>query len=40
VQATAEQTPFARAEFEALLALAEKGTAELAAIQKTALGEG
>jgi ribonuclease PH len=40
VQATAEQAPFSRAEFEALLVLAEKGTAELAAIQKAALGEG
>ena len=39
VQATAEQTPFSRAEFEALLALAEQGTAELATIQKAALGE-
>jgi ribonuclease PH len=40
VQATAEQAPFSRAEFEALLVLAEKGTADLAAIQKAALGEG
>ena len=39
VQATAEQTPFTRAQFDALMALAEKGTAELAALQRTALGE-
>jgi len=37
VQGTAEQTPFSEAQFLQLLKLAQKGTAELAAIQKQAL---
>ena len=37
IQGTAEQTPFSRAELEALMALAEKGVGELTAIQKAAL---
>ena len=37
IQSTAEQTPFSRAELEALMALAEKGVGELTAIQKAAL---
>ena len=37
IQGTAEQVPFSRAELEALMGLAEKGTAELAAIQQAAL---
>ena len=38
IQGTAEQTPFSRAELEALMALAEAGVAELTALQKAALG--
>lgn len=38
VQATAEQDPFSRDQFAALLALAEKGTTELAELQRAVLG--
>jgi ribonuclease PH len=38
VQGTAEGAPFSRAELDALLALAEKGCADLTGIQRTALG--
>ena len=38
LQATAEQDPFTRDQFEALLSLAEKGVAELVAAQRAALG--
>ncbi|HEU5222101.1 MAG TPA: ribonuclease PH [Candidatus Lumbricidophila sp.] len=38
VQGTAEGAPFDRRELDALLALAEGGTAQLAAIQRAALG--
>jgi ribonuclease PH len=38
VQATAEQTPFAPDELDALMALARKGVAELTALQRAALG--
>jgi ribonuclease PH len=38
IQGTAEQTPFSRAELNALMGLAEKGIGELTAIQKAALG--
>jgi ribonuclease PH len=38
VQGTAEERPFSRDQFQMLLALAEKGVAELAAAQKRALG--
>jgi len=38
VQGTAEGAPFSRAELDALLALAERGIAEIVAAQKTALG--
>jgi ribonuclease PH len=37
VQGTAERDPFTRAQFDALLALAEKGVKELAALQALAL---
>ncbi len=40
VQGTAEKTPFAREAFLALLDLAEDGVAQLAAIQRRALGLG
>ena len=40
IQSTAEQTPFDRAQFDALLALAEKGVRELAQLQRAALGLG
>lgn len=40
IQSTAEQTPFDRAQFDALLALAEKGVGELAKLQRAALGLG
>ncbi len=40
VQGTAEGEPFSRAEADALLALAERGIAELVAHQKRALGMG
>jgi ribonuclease PH len=40
VQGTAEKTPFAREAFLALLDLAEDGIAQLAAIQRRALGLG
>ena len=40
VQATAEERPFGEDEFHALLALAKKGIAELAELQKKALGHG
>ena len=39
VQATAERTPFARAELDALLALAEQGIARLTKAQAAALAE-
>ncbi len=39
VQASAEKHPFERRAFEALLALAEKGIAELALLQRAALGQ-
>lgn len=39
VQATAEQDPFSRDQFAALLALAEKGIGELAMLQKAMLGQ-
>jgi ribonuclease PH len=38
IQSTAEQTPFDKAQFDALLALAEKGVGELAKLQRAALG--
>ena len=38
VQGTAEGTPFSRAELNALLALGDKGIAEIIAAQKAALG--
>jgi ribonuclease PH len=38
VQGTAEERPFSRDQFQLLLALAEKGVAELALAQKRALG--
>ena len=38
VQGTAEREPFSRAQFDALLALAEKGVKELTALQALALG--
>jgi len=38
VQGTAEGAPFSGAELSALIALAEKGTAELIALQTAALG--
>ncbi len=38
VQGTAEERPFTRDQFQTLLALAEKGVAELVAAQKKALG--
>jgi ribonuclease PH len=37
IQSTAEQEPFSESQFNALLRLAQKGIAELAALQKTAL---
>jgi len=40
IQSTAEQTPFDRTQFDALLALAEKGVSELARLQRAALGLG
>jgi ribonuclease PH len=40
VQGTAEGAPFSRPEMDAMLALAEKGIAELVALQKSALGVG
>jgi ribonuclease PH len=40
IQSTAEQTPFDKAQFDALLALAEKGVGELARMQRAALGLG
>jgi len=39
IQGTAEQVPFSRAELETLMALAEKGTAELSALQRAVLAE-
>jgi len=39
VQGTAEDKPFTRAQFNELLDLAEKGVAELTALQKQALGQ-
>lgn len=39
VQGTAEGVPFSRAELDALLALAEKGIAELVALQQNALAQ-
>ncbi len=38
IQATAEKTPMAQAEFDALLTLARQGCTELTALQKTLLG--
>ncbi len=38
IQSTAEQTPFDKAQFDALLALAQKGVGELAKLQRAALG--
>ncbi len=38
IQGTAEDRPFARAQFETLLSLAEKGIAELVELQSKALG--
>jgi ribonuclease PH len=38
IQSTAEQTPFDKAQFDSLLALAEKGVGELAKLQRAALG--
>ena len=38
VQGTAEGTPFTRSELDALLALADKGIAEIIAAQKSAIG--
>jgi len=38
LQGTAEGTPFARAELDAMLVLAERGIADLIAAQKQALG--
>ena len=40
VQGTAEGAPFSRAEMDALLALADKGIAELVALQRQALARG
>ena len=37
IQGTAEQTPFSRAELDALMGLAESGISELVTLQKTAL---
>jgi ribonuclease PH len=37
IQGTAEHAPFSRAELDALMGLAERGTAELAALQRAAL---
>jgi len=37
IQSTAEQSPFDKSEFDALLALAQKGIAELVALQRTAI---
>jgi ribonuclease PH len=38
IQATAEHTPFAEAQFEQLLSLARRGVAQLIALQRRALG--
>lgn len=38
IQSTAEQTPFDKAQFDSLLALAQKGVGELAKLQRAALG--
>jgi ribonuclease PH len=38
IQSTAEQTPFDKAQFDRLLALAQKGVSELAKLQRAALG--
>ncbi len=40
VQGTAEERPFRRDEFDSMLALAEKGVAELTALQRQVLGLG
>ncbi|MBM3597188.1 MAG: ribonuclease PH [Alphaproteobacteria bacterium] len=40
VQATAEKTPYTEAQFNALLALARHGTAELFRLQRVAVGRG
>ena len=37
IQSTAEQSPFEKSEFDALLALAQKGIAELVALQRAAI---
>ncbi len=39
-QATAEEKPFSRDEYDALMSLAEKGIGELVELQKKALGKG
>jgi ribonuclease PH len=39
VQGTAEDGPYSRAEMDAMLALAEKGIAELIELQRSVLGE-
>ncbi len=38
IQATAEHEPFARGQFDELIALAERGVAELSGLQRAALG--
>ncbi len=40
IQSTGEDGPFSEAQFAAMLKLAQKGVAELVALQKAALGEG
>jgi ribonuclease PH len=39
IQGTAEQTPFSESQFQAMLRLAQKGIAELTALQKQILGD-
>ncbi|MFN4283584.1 MAG: ribonuclease PH [Alphaproteobacteria bacterium] len=39
IQSTAEQAPFEKSEFDALLALAQKGIAELVALQRDAIAK-
>ena len=38
IQGTAEEKPFTRAEADKMLAMAEKGIADLVKLQQTALG--
>jgi len=38
IQGTAEQHPFSQQDFDSMLGLARKGIAELAALQRAALG--